>query len=117
MSIRTDRVAGVIKEEISRTIIREIDTAGYGLITVTDVIMTPDLRLAKVYISHYRSGKTNDEMLAFFEEHRKLLRMNIGAAVRIKFTPELRFYIDETLDKVERIERLISEIHKAEQSR
>jgi ribosome-binding factor A len=117
MSIRTSRVAGVIKEEIGRTLTREIDTSGYGLLTVTDVIVTPDLRLAKVYVSHYRSGRTNEDVLAFLEEHHKTIRMNIGRAVRIKFTPELRFYIDETMNKVERLEKLIADIHREEHSR
>jgi ribosome-binding factor A len=112
MSIRTERVAGLVKEEISDYLQRQIDASGYGLLTVTDVIMTADLRLAKIYVSHYRSGKTDKAVLEFFEEHSKALRMAVGKAVRLKFTPELRFFIDETLEKVERIERIIAEIHK-----
>ena len=117
MSIRTERVAGVIKEQISQTLIRDIDTSGFGLITVTDVIMTPDLRLAKVYISHYRSDKSNDAVISFLEENKKTLRFAVGKSVRLKFTPELRFYIDETLDKMERMEHLFNQIHKEMDSR
>jgi ribosome-binding factor A len=117
MSIRTARVAQLIKEEISRALTHDIDTVGYGMLTVTDVIMTPDLRIAKAYVSHFRSEKSNEEVLAFLEGHAKAVRMGIGRAVRLKFTPELRFYIDETLEKVERIEELIRKIHDEEQGR
>jgi ribosome-binding factor A len=116
MSIRTERVARVIRELLSETLQR-IDTTGYGLLTVTEVIMAPDLRLAKVYVSHFHSEKTPEQVLAFLEENGKQLRMDVGAAVRLKFTPELRFYIDETLQKVERIEELLHKIHEEEKNR
>ena len=117
MSIRTERVAGVIRELIGSMLQRDIDTSGYGLLTVTDVIMAPDLRLAKVYVSHFNSGKTNEQVLAFFGEHGKAIRMEIGRKVRLKFTPELRFYIDETLNRVERLEELLGRIHEEEKNR
>lgn len=117
MSIRTARVAQLIKEEIGRALTSGIDTSGYGMLTVTEVIVTPDLRLAKVYVSHFRSEKSNDDVLAFLDSHLKEIRMGVGRAVRLKFTPELRFYIDQTLDKVERIEELIRQIHEEEQER
>ncbi|MBR9975745.1 MAG: 30S ribosome-binding factor RbfA [Bacteroidetes bacterium] len=117
MSIRTERVAQLIKQEISRALTRDIETDGYGLLTVTDVMVTPDLRIAKIYVSHFQSGKTDDEVLAFLEDNAKELRMGVGRSVRIKFTPELRFFIDQTLDKVERIEELIKKIHEDEQGR
>jgi ribosome-binding factor A len=117
MSIRTARVAQLIKEEVGRMLTSSIDTDGYGLLTVTDVIVTPDLRLAKVYISHFHSGKTDEQVMAFLDDHLKEIRMGIGRAVRLKFTPEIRFYIDQTLEKVERIEELIRKIHEEEQGR
>lgn len=113
MSIRTERVAGEIKQRISMMLQRDIDTSGYGLLTITDVIMTPDLRLAKIYVSHFRSGKSNEQVLSFFDEHLKAIRMTVGRDVRLKFTPELRFFIDETLDRAERIDELFRKIHDA----
>ncbi|MCB2204232.1 30S ribosome-binding factor RbfA [bacterium] len=117
MSIRTERVAQLIKQQISDTLMRDIETGGFGLLTVTEVMVTPDLRIAKVYVSHYQSGKSDDEVLAFLEEHAKEIRMAVGKSVRLKFTPELRFYIDQTLDRVERLEELIRKIHEDEDQR
>ena len=117
MSIRTARVAQLIKQQISESLTRDIETEGYGLITVTDVIVTPDLRMAKVYVSHFQSGKSDDEILAFLDQHTKVIRMSVGKSVRLKFTPELRFYVDQTLDKVEHLEELIRQIHEDENKR
>lgn len=114
MSIRTERVAGEIKQRISTMLLRDIDTSGYGLVTITDVIMTADLRLAKVYVSHFRSGRSNEDVLAFLDEHLKEIRMAVGRDVRLKFTPEIRFFIDETLDRAERIDALFRRIHEDE---
>jgi ribosome-binding factor A len=117
MSIRTERVAGVIKSEIGRILQQDIDTGGYGLLTVTDVIMTADLKLAKVYISHYPPVKTDAAVMQFLEDNKKHIRMAIGRAVRLKTTPEVRFFIDETMNKVERIETLFRKIHEEERNR
>ncbi|MDT8323071.1 MAG: 30S ribosome-binding factor RbfA [Bacteroidota bacterium] len=117
MSIRTERVAQLIKQQISDTLTRDIETDGYGLLTVTDVMMTPDLRIAKIYVSHFHSGKSDEDVLAFLDGHAREIRMAVGKSVRLKFTPELRFYIDQTLDKVERLEELIRKIHEDEDQR
>jgi ribosome-binding factor A len=117
MSIRTERVAQLIKQQISETLTRDIETEGYGLLTVTDVMVTPDLRIAKVYVSHFHSGKSDEDVLGFLDGHVRAIRMAVGKSVRLKFTPELRFYIDQTLDKVERLEELIRKIHEDEDQR
>jgi ribosome-binding factor A len=117
MSVRTNRVATLIKECIGEALTRDIDTSGYGILTVTDVFVTSDLRLAKVYVSHFRSQKTNEEILKFFEDNLKQLRMMVGRQVQLKFTPELKFYIDQTMEKVQRLEEIFQQIHKEESSR
>jgi ribosome-binding factor A len=117
MSIRTQRVAEAVRHEIGTMLQRDIDTSGFGLLTVTDVIMTADLKLAKVYVSHYRSEHSNADVLAFLDEHARDIRMAVGRAVRLKFTPELRFYIDETMNKVERIEQILADIHRSAEER
>ncbi|PLX23182.1 MAG: 30S ribosome-binding factor RbfA [Ignavibacteria bacterium] len=117
MSIRTARVSQLIKQQISETLSRDIETDGFGLLTVTEVMVTPDLRIAKVYVSHFQSGKSDEDVLAFLDDKTREIRMAVGKSVRLKFTPELRFYIDQTLDKVERLDELFRQIHEDESSR
>lgn len=117
MSIRTERVAAEIRRVLSETLARDIDTDDFGLLTVTEVSLSADLRNARVFVSHYHSGKSNQQVLAFFEQYAKELRMAVGRGVRLKFTPELKFVIDESLERAERLEQLFKQIHEDEKNR
>jgi ribosome-binding factor A len=115
MSLRTERVASLIKEEVGMMFAREYRDPSYGFITVTDVHMTPDLRIAKIYVSIMGSTEVKERTLAMLEDKKGDVRSMIGNTVRLKFTPSIQFYIDETLDRVEKINSLIRQIHKDDQ--
>ncbi|HUL44440.1 MAG TPA: 30S ribosome-binding factor RbfA [Bacteroidota bacterium] len=112
MSLRTERVSSLIKEEVGMLFAREYRDPAFGLITVTEVRVSPDLRLAKIYVSIMGSPAKRDETLRMLEGRKGEIRSFIGARVRLKFTPTVQFYIDETLDRVEKIDQLIRQIHK-----
>jgi ribosome-binding factor A len=112
MSLRTDRVSSVIKEEIGALFTREFRDRSFGLITVTDVQMTPDLRIAKVYVSIFGDDGVKGRTMEMLENEKPRIRAMIGSSIRLKFTPTLQFYLDDTLDRVETINRLIKQIHK-----
>lgn len=112
MSLRTDRVGSVIKEEIGALFSREYRDTSFGFMTVTDVQMTPDLRIAKVYVSIFGDDGMKKRTMEMLEDQKPRIRSLIGNSVRLKFTPSLQFYIDDTLDRVETINRLIQQIHK-----
>src|SRR5664280_3237374 len=76
------------------------------LITVPEVRMTADLRLATIYIMPL-AGRDTDEVLAAFERHRNFLRGEIGHRVNLKFAPDIRFRIDDRFAEAERIEKLL----------
>ena len=91
---------------------REYRDPAYGLLTVTEVHMTPDLRIAKIYISIMATPLVKERTMLMLEQRKPEVRSFIGSRLRLKFTPAVQFYIDETLDRVEKIERIIKEIHK-----
>jgi len=111
MSLRTDKVASLIKEEVGTFLTREYRDPSYGFITVTDVHITSDLRLAKIYISIMGSSEVKMMTLQMLENHKGEIRSFIGSHLRLKFTPSIQFFVDETLDRVERINQLIKQIH------
>ena len=76
------------------------------LITVPEVRMTPDLRLATIYIMPL-AGRDADEVLAAFDRHKKFLRGEIAHRVNLKFAPDIRFRIDERFAEAERIDNLL----------
>jgi len=114
MSLRTERVGSLIKEEVGMLFAREYRDSAFGFITVTEVRVSPDLRLAKIYVSIMGSSAKREETLKMLETRKGEIRSFIGARVRLKFTPTVQFYIDETLDRVEKIDQLIKQIHKGD---
>lgn len=75
-------------------------------ITVPEVRMSADLRLATVYIMPL-GGRDQSAVLAALDRHRKFYRGEVVRRVNLKFAPELRFRIDERFDEAERIDRLL----------
>src|SRR5664279_3543140 len=76
------------------------------LITVPEVRMTADLRLATVYIMPL-AGRDADEVVAAFERHKKFIRGEIAHSINMKFAPDIRFRVDERFAEAERIDKLL----------
>jgi ribosome-binding factor A len=76
------------------------------LITVPEVQMTADLRLATIYIMPL-GGRDSSAVLAALERNKRYLRGEIARRVNMKFAPEIRFRIDERFEEAERIEKLL----------
>lgn len=76
-----------------------------ALISVTGVRITPDLSIAKVYLSIFPSAKVK-EVMELVSENNKSIRGELGRRVRhqLRIVPELTFYVDDSLDYVERID-------------
>jgi ribosome-binding factor A len=111
MTLRTDRVASLIKEEVGMFFTREYRDTSFGFITVTDVQMTPDLRIAKIYVSIFGDEKKKSGTFNMLNEQKSQIRSFIGSVVRLKFTPSIQLYLDDTLDRVEKINQLIKKAH------
>jgi ribosome-binding factor A len=76
------------------------------LITVPEVRMSPDLRLATIYIMPL-GGRDIDQVLAALDRNKKYLRGEIARGVNLKFAPEIQFRADDRFDEAERIEKLL----------
>ena len=108
-SQRQLRVGELVRHAISDLLMRgEVhDPVIEGhLITVPEVRMTPDLRLATIYIMPL-AGRDTDEVLAAFERHKRFLRGEIAHRVNLKFAPDIRFRVDERFEEAERIDKLL----------
>ena len=114
MTLRTDRVASLIREELGTYLSHRYQSSEYGLVTVTSVEVTPDLRIAKVYVSILGDDARKKATLKQLELDKKAVRSFLGSHVRIKFTPEVHFHLDETMDRIDRIDRIIRQIHSSD---
>lgn len=108
-SQRQLRVAELIRHALAELLTRgEVhDPVIEGhLITVPEVRLSPDLRLATIYIVPL-GGKDESEVLAALERNRKFLRGEIAHRVNLKFAPDIRFRIDDRFDEAQRIDELL----------
>jgi ribosome-binding factor A len=76
------------------------------LITVPEVRMSPDLRLATVYVMPM-GGRDAEQVVAAFDRHKKYMRTEIAHRVNLKFAPDIRFRVDDRFAEAERIEKLL----------
>lgn len=111
MSHRIDKIENLIKEEVSLIFLRKLQDPAFGFLTITNVKISPDLKIAKIYISVLEREK-RESVLQKVNDINGFIRSELASRIRIKFVPELKFFIDDTLDYVEKIEGLIKQIHK-----
>lgn len=110
-SFRKEKVAKLLKEEISIIFQTKIKDPAFGLITITNVTISPDLRIAKVYFSVYEREKRKHVVEKIIEV-KALIRGELAHRIKLRFTPELDFFLDDTLDYVEKMEGLFKKIHE-----
>ncbi len=116
MSIRTERVASLIKEEMGTILGREYSDPGYGFVTVTDVKMTADLKIARIALSIFGKQEQRERTMEMLESEKQHIRGMLGSQLRLKYTPALQFYLDESLERADRINRIIQKIHQNDTS-
>ena len=91
---------------------RNFSMSEYGFLTVTDVIMSPDLKVAKVYISVYGDTERKKKSFAMLEAQKPSIRSMLGHLVRLRYTPEIIFYLDETIENAMKLESIFRKIHE-----
>ena len=109
MGTRQNKIARLIQKEIA-VIFQQYAQNIYpgGMVTVTVVRITPDLGLAKVYLSIFPSNK-KDEVMEYIHSNTKNFRHALSQTIRsqLKKMPELQFFVDDSLDYIENIENLL----------
>ena len=108
-STRQNKVAKLVQKDLADIIQRERNVLARGiLITVTEVKMSPDLSVAKVYLSMFPSAD-REIHLKNIDEKKRDIRGKLGNKLKnqLRIIPELIFYIDDTPDRVQRIDELL----------
>ena len=108
-SQRQLRVGEIVRHAVADLLaqgaVHDPDLEGH-IITVPEVRMSPDLKLATVYVMPL-GGKDTEKVIAALARNKKFLRGEVAHRVNLKFAPDLRFRIDERFDEAERIEKLL----------
>lgn len=106
---RQAKISRLIQKELSEIFRRQTAALGGVLVSVSVVRVSPDLGIAKAYLSIFPSEKSQ-EILSNINEQSKSVRYELAQNVRqvLRKCPELQFYLDDSLDYIENIDRLLS---------
>src|SRR5215831_15435501 len=112
-SLRLQRVRELLKRAIGETIRREFQVSDAGLITVNDVDVTGDLHSAVVFVSILGNPDQQKRGFDLLVRHRKRIQGLVGRAVVLKYTPTLKFIIDDSVVRGNRVLQIIEELEKS----
>lgn len=109
-SDRPIRVADQVRIEIADLLAREVQDPGIGFLTITRVSVTPDLQQARVYYTTLGDAQARRESKRALERATPFLRRQLGRRLRLRRVPELRFFFDESIERHDRIERILQDL-------
>jgi len=114
---RVERVAAVIQEEVGRMLTRGLKDPRIGFVTITGAKVSPDLREAWVYYAVHGDTRVRQDTATGLAAASGYIRRELGQALRLKTIPQLHFVLDEAIDRGERIEQLLREVHEQDRAR
>lgn len=109
---RPARVGDSIRQELSELIARQVKDPGIGFLTITHVKVSPDLQLARVYYTTLGDEKSRAQTSRALDRATPFLRRQIAQRLRLRRAPELTFFFDESIERGDRIERIIQDLHR-----
>ncbi|HEX7860596.1 MAG TPA: 30S ribosome-binding factor RbfA [Verrucomicrobiae bacterium] len=112
MSLRLERVRELLKRELGEIIRREIPLSEAGLLTVNEVGVAPDLKSATVFIGVVGTPEQRKRASNLLDKETKRIQGMVGRTVVLKYTPVLKFVIDEAIERGNRVLEILEEIEK-----
>ncbi|MBR5912998.1 MAG: 30S ribosome-binding factor RbfA [Selenomonadaceae bacterium] len=114
--LRVEKLQELIKQEVGKMLLTDIKDSRIGFVTVTGVEMTGDLREAKIFVSIMGNDEQIKTSWEGLQSALGFIRREIGHRIKIKFTPEISFELDKSLDYSEHIQKLLLKV-KAEEDK
>jgi ribosome-binding factor A len=113
---RPARVGELIRREVSDMLLREQlrSLRGSSMVSVTDVEVTGDLRQAKIFVSIFGTPESQITAMAGLDEATSFVRQEIGRRIRLRYTPEISFVQDRSLERGAMINELINSVRPVE---
>ena len=108
--LRVEKLQELIKQEMSKMLLTDLKDPRIGFVTVTDVEMTGDLREAKIYVSIMGGQDEVKNSLEGLNSALGFIRREIGQRIRLRFTPEISFALDTSLDYGDHIQKLLLQV-------
>lgn len=112
MKQRMERVNELIHREVSEILERDYRDTNFGLLTVTEVRASKDLRYAKVFISAFGKDAHKIDLIRFLKEKTSTIQSEVGRNIQLRYTPALQFRIDETGEKMNHLDHILKELEE-----
>lgn len=108
-STRQQRMSRLLREELSRIIREEINDPRLGLISITEIELTPDFRAARIYISAYGTPEEQQASMDVLDRAKGFLRGELSRQLDLRHTPEIGFQLDPSLERGARVFELLKQ--------
>jgi len=116
MSLRLERVREMLKREIGEVIRRELPVDEVGLINVNDLDVAPNLKNATVYVGILGGKAQKEKGMEMLEKSRVRIQGLVAKDVILKYTPRLRFVLDDSIERGNRVLKIIEELEPPDSS-
>jgi len=107
---RADRVGGLIQETLSNLLHKSIHDPRLHMTTITQVKMSADLKLARIYFAIYGDDKKSEDAVKGFESARGFIKRILARKLGLRYMPDLKFFYDDSFDYGSHIEQLLEKI-------
>lgn len=111
---RADRVGGLIQQMLSELLRKDISDPRLRMATITQVKVTRDLRLARIYFTSAGGKEASEQTALGFRSAAGFMKRHLGPRLGLRYMPELKFFYDETFDHGARIDQLLKSIASSE---
>ncbi len=112
---RAVRVAELVRAEIAQLLAKGLKDPRVGFVSIMAVKMSPDLGYANVYVSVYGTDKEMRDSLVGLRNSAGWIRRELGRRLKLRLTPEVRFFEDKTLEEVFHIEEVLKDLKDSEE--
>jgi len=112
MSLRQQRVRELLKREIGEILRREFSLEETGLLSINDVLTSSDLHSATVYVGVLGSKDQKKKAVSLLRQRRARIQVLLGQAVVLKYTPTLKFIVDDSIERGNRVIEILDELDK-----
>lgn len=109
---RNQRIAEFIKQELAVLVQRQFPLHEYGMITLTSVDVSPDLKNAKIFVTAFSDKLSNDQLVSALNEEAGHLRHELSHIMQSRGVPSLKFKYDESIARAQRLDDLINSVSK-----
>ena len=113
---RKDRVGDLLKREIAQIIQNQLKDPGLGFVTITGAKLSADLKQARIFYSVLGDEDSKEKTASALKRASGFVQNEIGRRLKLKYTPEILFQFDESIEYGAHIEELIEKIHRDEES-